>query len=177
MSSCNFYVSRRGNYTLVHRGTDTCIVVQTACSGHHVSQRICLTHGLSTGTKRLPFTSTKVLIRSWFFNTNLSIFFGTCLGSVWRSDQGSFHISSSRVYLLLACQELLKCVWPPMNQRRIADHRKLYRQNNQLPNKMPAELEGKLNILDSFGGGCHLEQLNEAIQGKLKSQTRTFSRI
>lgn len=112
-----------------------------------------------------------------FFNTNLSIFFGTCLGSVWRSDQGSFHISSSRVYLLLACQELLKCVWPPMNQRRIADHRKLYRQNNQLPNKMPAELEGKLNILDSFGGGCHLEQLNEAIQGKLKSQTRTFSRI
>ena len=48
-----------------------------------------------------------------------SVSFGACLDVVWRFNQTTFYIGTSRVKLILASQDVSKWVWPSMNQDRL----------------------------------------------------------
>jgi hypothetical protein len=104
--------------------------------------------------------SSWLLVGSWLFCLqNLP-----CLVSFWCMRGGSvevwtkkFYFGSCRVKLILACQEVLKWVWPFMNRYRmvfcsnlhttprmhqkLTKHGRFCKQNNQLPTKNHDVLE------------------------------------
>ena len=66
----------------------------------------------------LSSNSTWLLVGGWLFYIQcLPLWgtFGACLEVVWRFEQRTFYIGSWRVKLILACQEVLKWIWPSMN--------------------------------------------------------------
>jgi hypothetical protein len=81
-------------------------------------------------------------------------------------EQRTFYIGSWRVKLILACQEVLKWVWPFMNRykmsfvqtstlpphmhQKLTKHGRFYKQNNQLFTKNHVELEDNSIIWNTF---------------------------
>ena len=61
---------------------------------------------------------------------------------VWRFEHRTFYISSLRIKLILACQEVLWWVWPPMNQKRL-----LFHSNWNTASKHAPQVERVLLIL------------------------------
>ena len=85
---------------------------------------------------------------------------------MWRFERRTFKICHLGAKLILACQEVIKWVWPPMNRYRMVSvqtstrtpsmhwklnkHGQVCLQNKQLPTKTPVELENRGAHIQDF---------------------------